>query len=102
MTRRPPHRHVPTLTEVVRPAAPGASDPGTPMAAPAVSQEEMVRRVMQRVDAMLERRLREAIAGVVAQHTRALAPLLREEIEASVRETVAEAFEQELGGAPAG
>ena len=51
---------------------------------------------MRRVDLMLERRLREAVAAAVIEQTRAIGPLLREEIEAVVRETVAQAFEQEL------
>lgn len=96
MTRRPTHRHVPTLTEVVRPAAPGAPEAA---AAPAISQEEVVRQVMQRVDAMLERRLREAIAAAVVEQAQALAPLLRGEIESFVRQAVDEALQQETGRA---
>ena len=44
----------------------------------------------------LERRLREAIAATVLEQTRSIAPLLREEIEEVVRETVAQAFADEL------
>lgn len=95
--RRPPPRFVPTLTEVVPPTASSATGSATEPAAPGVAQEELVRRVLQRVDAMLERRLRERIAAVVIEQTQALAPLLRDEIEASVRQAVAEAFEQEFG-----
>lgn len=94
---RPPPRYVPTLTEVVRPTAPSGTEAPAATAAPAVTQEEVVRRVLQRVDEMLERRLRERIAAVVIEQTHSLAPLLRDEIEASVRQVVADAFEQEFG-----
>ena len=97
--RRPPPRYVPTLTEVVQPPAAPGSAPAGPAEAAALAQEEVVRRVLQRVDAILERRLRERVAAVVMEQTQALAPLLRDEIEASVRQAVAEAFEQVMGGA---
>ena len=91
MSSRVPPRYVPTLTEVV---AAGAEP--SPESAAALSQEQLIQRVMRRVDLMLERRLREAVAAAVIEQTRAIGPLLREEIEAVVRETVAQAFEQEL------
>lgn len=91
-TRQPP-RHVPTLTEVIQPAV-------QPVAAPlpdlAVLQEQMVHRVMQRVDLSMEQHLREAVATVVLEETRNLVPLLREEIERVVRQSVAEAVAAEL------
>lgn len=90
---RNPPRYVPTLTEVVKGA------PETRGAAPgALSEDQLVQRVMQRVDMTLERRLREAIAATVLEQTRSIAPLLREEIEAVVRETVAQAFADEAAG----
>ena len=89
-TRKPP-RYVPTLTEVVGPLA----EPRTG-ASPGVSQDQIIERVMQRIDLTLERRLREAIAATVLEQTRSIAPLLREEIEAVVRETVSQAFTEEL------
>ena len=92
---RTPPRYVPTLTEVVQPAA-------APAEGGAVSleklQEQMIHRVMQRVDLSLERRLREAIASLVLEHTRNLGPLLREEIELVVRQSVSEAVGEELAG----
>jgi hypothetical protein len=98
MASRIPPRYVPTLTEVVHPSAVPVTeaDPATP----AVSQEDVVRRVMERVDATFEQRLREALAAAVIEQTRALGPLLRDEIEAVVRQAVAEAFQQEFGRAP--
>jgi hypothetical protein len=93
MSTRTPPRYVPTLTEVV------SSPPEIrPAAVPSLSEDQIVQRVMQRVDLTLERRLREAIAATVLEQTRSIAPLLRDEIEAVVRETVAQAFAEELGG----
>jgi hypothetical protein len=90
MAARNPPRYVPTLTEVVKSTAHSAA------AAADVSEEQLVQRVMQRVDLALERRLREAIAATVLEQTRSIAPLLRGEIEAAVRQTVAQAFADEL------
>jgi hypothetical protein len=100
MSRRSPPKYVPTLTEVVKQA--DAQPVTAPARAPAanspdvLTEEQLVLRVMERVDTALERRLRETIAEVVIEQTRALAPLLREEIESVVRETVAQAFADEL------
>jgi hypothetical protein len=99
MATRTPPRYVPTLTEVVPGTAP-ARETSTP------SQQELVHRIMQRIDLTLDKRLREAIASVVLEHSRALAPALREEVEAVVGAIVAEALADELvtearsGGAP--
>lgn len=89
MAQRMPPRFVPTLTEVVQGTAAG---PGAERAA----QEELVRRIMQRIDLTLDRRLREAIAGVVLEHSRLLAPALREQIEGVVAAAVSEAVADEL------
>ena len=90
MPRRSPPRYVPTLTEVVREGTPTSVPP------PELTEDQLVMRVMERVDAELERRLRETIAAAVIEHTRGLAPLLREEIESVVRETVSQAFADEV------
>ncbi len=95
----PPQRFVPTLTEVVQPAQPGDLAADTPAAgAPEMNnlQEQMVHRVMQRVDLTLDRLLRETVGRLVLEHTQALAPSLRDEIEIVVRQSVNQAFEQEL------
>ncbi len=94
----PPPRFVPTLTEVVVPVQAAAGDgardnPATDLVR---FQEQMVHRVMQRVDLTLERLLRETVGRLVLEHTQALAPSLRDEIEIVVRQSVNEAFEQEL------
>jgi hypothetical protein len=89
---RTPPRFVPTLTEVVK-----ASGETPRVGETELSQDQLIIRVMQRVDLALERKLREAIAATVLEQTRTIAPLLREEIESVVRETVSQAFADELG-----
>jgi len=59
-------------------------------------EEYMVHRVMQRVDVVLDKRLREAIATVVQEQTRSILPRLREEVESVVRQAVYEAVADEL------
>ena len=59
-------------------------------------EEYMVHRVMQRVDVVLDQRLREAIALVIQEQTRFVLPRLREEIESVVRHAVYEAVADEL------
>lgn len=95
----PPPRFVPTLTEIVQEARTDDFDADTPgLGAPDMQnlQEQMVHRVMQRVDLTLDRLLRETVGRLVLEHTQALAPSLRDEIEIVVRQAVNLAFEQEL------
>ena len=103
--QRTPPRFVPTLTEVVHPdSVLGFPDAVGPNAAPASNPEaslqqledQVLHRVMQRVDLVLERRLREAVSQLILTHTQALGPRLREEIELVVRESVSQAIAQEL------
>jgi hypothetical protein len=95
MSHRKPPRYVPTLTEVV-----GSPAEAKTAAIPSISQDQIIERVMQRIDLTLERRLREAIAATVLEQTRSIAPMLRAEIESVVRETVSEAFADELAAKP--
>ena len=94
-----PPRFVPTLTDRVE-APERATQPIAAVAAAdlnlATFEDQMTHRVMQRVDLVLERRLREAVAQVILSHTQALGPRLREEIELVVRESVNQAVAQEL------
>ena len=97
----------PPAVMVQRPAAtsmaPPAMAPSQPARRPLPEgmEEYMVHRVMQRVDVILERRLRDAIATVVQEQTRSVLPRLREEIESVVRHTVYEAVADELAsGSP--
>ncbi len=115
---RTPPRFVPTLTEVVQLQAQAqlvdtwgapisampAGAPALPVSArhgPGVLEEDLIHRVMQRIDVSLEHRLIEAIAMVVQQQTRAIVPRLREEIEGAVRQSVYEAVADELAQAVA-
>jgi hypothetical protein len=92
MTNRTPPRFVPTLTEVVH----SGPAPLGPAGGPSLSQDQLAQRVLQRVDLALDRRVREAIAAVVIEQTEQLAPLLRERLEAVVRQVVAEAVAEEI------
>lgn len=96
-----PPRFVPTLTEVVQPGQVLGLAPEAPKPV-SMSQleDQMVHRVMQRVDLVLERRLREAVGQLILTHTQALGPRLREEIELVVRESVSQAVAQELPNQP--
>ncbi len=61
-----------------------------------VTEEYLVHRLMQRVDLVLEQKLRDAIAQVVETQTRSMVLRLREEVETVVRQSVYEAVEAEL------
>lgn len=100
MAVRTPPRFVPTLTEVVQKKAVAAAA-AAPVPAPeppdaVFLEEQLVHRVLQRVDLVLERRLRETIATVILEHTQALAPQLRERIELAVRDAVTQALADEI------
>lgn len=116
MSHRLPPSFVPTLTEVLREGgvppetAPPESRPtpppeGLPVASVVSGasdtawrslEDQMVQRVLQRVDLTLERRLHGALAALLASHTRELMPHLRDEIEAVVRRAINEAVAQEM------
>jgi len=93
-----PPRFVPTLTDVVHPVDYFSPKPteGAVRHDAVQLEDQIIHRVMQRVDLVLERRLREAVAQVILSHTQALGPRLREEIELVVRESVSQAVAQEL------
>ena len=100
-----PPRFVPTLTEVVRPASTPDLIQATTVVSNALTTSEislgqfenqLLHRVMQRVDLVLEHRLREAVSKIILTHTQVLGPQLREEIELVVRESVSQAIAQEL------
>ena len=91
-----PPRFLPTLTEVVSPPVtmqlPVPADTSR-------HHEQIVDRVMQRLDVSLESRLHEALGTLVLEQLQALEPRLRQEIESIVRQTVAEAVAVELDAA---
>ena len=90
-----------TFAAVTSAEMPPVSAPVAARALPEGMEEYMVHRVMQRVDVVLDQRLREAIATVVQEQTRSVLPRLREEIESVVRHAVYEAVADELAsGAP--
>ena len=92
-TPRTPPRFVPTLTEVVQQSGPA---PLAPASGPVPSADQIAQRVLQRVDLSLDRRLREAMATVIMEHSEDLAALLRERLEGVVRQAVADAVAEEL------
>jgi hypothetical protein len=97
---RVPPNFVPTLTEVVqlpKENAYPAVRPSTRQSGSSIASERILHRVMQKVDATLPLRLRQAVAEVAIAHAQALEPLLRAEIEWVVQRTVNEALAQELG-----
>lgn len=85
----------------VTPQAAKAEPPQAAAANPASAfpqgiEELVIHRVMQRVDLVLDQRLREAIATVLMEQTRSIVPRLREEVESVVRYAVYEAVAEEL------
>ncbi|SCX64965.1 hypothetical protein [Variovorax sp. EL159] len=120
-TLRTPPRFVPTLTTVLEiPAEPvaaealhGASAASTPqpdlasaVALPPSAQlsqaeivsleEQLLHRVLQRVDLSLEERLSDTVSAAVQHQLDAMVPRLRNEIEAVLRALVIEAMAAEL------
>lgn len=92
-----PPRFVPTLTDIYEPPLPAGNRVDSELVSQAMQlEEQMFHRVMQRVDLVLDRRLREALGQVILAQTQNLVPLLREEIELVVRESVSQAIAQEL------
>jgi hypothetical protein len=124
MQRTPP-RFVPTLTTVVEELpqpAPVAEDaapvevvPATvePSQAVALSpevrlseasafrlEEQLLHRVLQRVDLQMEERLSDVVSAAVQHHLDTMIPGLRKEIEAVLRALVSESLSHELSENP--
>lgn len=124
-TQRTPPRFVPTLTTVVEEApqpAPVAEDaapvevvPATvePSQAVALSpevrlseasafrlEEQLLHRVLQRVDLQMEDRLSDVVSAAVQHHLDTMIPGLRKEIEAVLRALVSESLSHELSENP--
>ncbi|RUR66134.1 MULTISPECIES: hypothetical protein [Variovorax] len=116
-TLRTPPRFVPTLTTVLdipaEPASPEPQpepvpqpDPANSMALPPAAQlsqaeivsleEQLLHRVLQRVDLSLEERLSDTVSAAVQHQLDAMVPRLRNEIEAVLRALVIEAMAAEL------
>ena len=90
-----PPRFVPTLTDIVQPPVRVEREAAEPAKTDAL-QMQLIERVMQRVDLTLDKRLREALGQVILAQTQNLLPLLRDEIESVVRESVSQAVAHEL------
>lgn len=109
---RIPPRFVPVLTEIVPADEAPVHGVAQGWAAPAATaptrqvldalEDQLIHRVMQRVDLALEQQLHDAVASMVLQHTHSLVPRLREEIEFVVRQAVAQAVAAELASRPKG
>jgi hypothetical protein len=122
-TLRTPPRFVPTLTTVLevpaepasaqapvepapQPSSAGPADPASAMALPPAAQlsqaeivsleEQLLHRVLQRVDLSLEERLSDTVSAAVQHQLDAMVPRLRHEIETVLRALVIEAMAAEL------
>lgn len=96
---------LPVLGEVVSAAPqqqplPQATTPAQQDAPPAVSEAQLAHRVLsdvqRQVDSMLEFRLKEAMAPLLARHTEAIARDLRDELNRTLKDVVARSVAQEL------
>ena len=124
-TQRTPPRFVPTLTTVVEEpqqaapfaeaAAPAevAHEAVEPSGAVALSpevrlseasafrlEEQLLHRVLQRVDLQMEERLSDVVSAAVQHHLDTMIPALRKEIEAVLRALVSESLSRELSENP--
>lgn len=63
-------------------------------------EEQLMHRVLQRIDASLEERLSDVVSAAVQVQLDAMVPRLRSEIEAVLRSLVVESLAQELGETP--
>ena len=63
-------------------------------------EEELLHRVLQRVDLSLEERLTEVVSATVQQQLDAMVPRLRQEVESALRRLVVEALAHELSETP--
>lgn len=63
-------------------------------------EEELLHRVLQRVDLSLEDRLTEVVSTAVQQQLDAMVPRLRQEVEVALRELVVQAMAHELSETP--
>lgn len=114
---RPMPMHVPVLTEVVEmgepastqvePAALNAEPAAAPAwrlpagePAPALDETQITQRVLtdiqRQIDGMLEYRLRETLAPLMARASEALVRELRQELSKTMRDVVSRAVAQEI------
>lgn len=84
----PPHRFVPTLTEVVH--------PGPAPVAQAMDCDQLVEQVLSSLKPRLEQQLRAALQAQVEEQMRLAASQWQLEIEDAVRDAVAQATTEPL------
>lgn len=102
VTPQPAPRRVPTLTEVVLVAptpvpaqTQQAAAPPMPMDEAAIAQR-VLQDVQRQLDLMLEYRLRDALAPLLARLSDTLVREARDELASTLRDAVARAVAQEL------
>lgn len=106
---RPHPAHVPTLTEVIEvnelaPTPTPTPTPAAPQPIPLdslpVLEGQLAQRVLndvqRQIDSMLEFRLREAMAPVLARHSEAIVRELKDELARTMRDVVARSVAQEV------
>jgi len=95
VTAAPPAQPAPTVAKA------GTSPTPTLAAAPTPSEVQLTQRVLadlqRQVELMLEVRLREALAPILARATDALVRDARKELTAAMRDIVARSIANELG-----
>lgn len=97
----PPQQQPLPLSQQPQPQPqPQATTPAPQDAPPAVSEAQLAHRVLsdvqRQIDSMLEFRLKEAMAPLLARHTEAIARDLRDELNRTLKDVVARSVAQEL------
>lgn len=97
----PPQQQPLPLSQQPQPQPqPQAATPPLQDAPPAVSEAQLAHRVLsdvqRQIDSMLEFRLKEAMAPLLARHTEAIARDLRDELNRTLKDVVARSVAQEL------
>jgi hypothetical protein len=96
--------------QTVAPLSPPGVGAGRPDPAPmpitqpadvSTLEDELVHRVLQRIDVSIDHRLQVAVMRLVDEYTRQLAPRLRAEVAEVVRQAVSDALARELATPPA-
>lgn len=99
VTRIPP-RFVPTLTEVVQIPSPGSAAGSAAGSADSVPQaynpDDIVDKLMHRLDGPLQTAIGAILSSLAVDHFKKLEPLLRDEIDRTVRRAVDDALAAEL------
>lgn len=84
-------RLLPTLTEVVH-----VPDAKPPEAQPNLGADDLIDRIMLRLDGPLQAALQAAIGSLLIDKLREMEPRVRDEVDRAVRLTVEEAIAQEI------